>query len=109
MTAPFQPQDLRIVDPRPTRVPDAEEDTVRELLRARLEGDALTSALQALGLAPYDRHVVIETAFPAGDVCRNGHDRRQFSVLDRNGWAYCRRCKSIRAAATEKRRKEKVG
>ncbi|WP_336698236.1 hypothetical protein [Curtobacterium sp. USHLN213] len=98
MTAFFAPEDLRVVDPRPTaQVREPDVRIVRELLATRLTGDDLTLTLQALGLEPYETHRVPERAYADGDVCRNGHSRREHSFVDPKGWSYCRKCRSIRA------------
>lgn len=99
MTAYFAPADLRMVDPRPTARPTAtDESVVRELLGARLAGDDLTTALQALGLEPYERVVNTERTYAVGEVCRNGHSRIEHSFVEQHGWNCCRKCHSDRAA-----------
>jgi hypothetical protein len=94
----YAPEDLRTEDPRPAPPRDNEEAVVRELLIGRLTGDELTNALQALGLEPYERAATPLTAFTPSEQCRNGHNRRIHSSLDRRGWARCRKCDTDREA-----------
>lgn len=101
MTAFFTPTDLRTVDPRPAVAPTAaDERAVRELLSARLTGDDLARALEALGLEPLTR--TEHPDLPAGwkpakpgvtATCRNGHPRDQFSSVRNDGYARCRVCR----------------
>lgn len=101
MTTFFAPTDLRVVDPRPTAGPsESDESVVRDLLTARLSGDDLTRALQALGLLPYER--TLNPGMPANwkparpgvtATCRNGHPRDQFSSVRNDGYARCRLCR----------------
>lgn len=97
------PSDLREVDPRPTARPTAtDESVVRELLGARLAGADLTSALQALGLEPYERVPVTERTYGPGEVCRNGHSRAEHSFVEQHGWNRCRKCDSARAVKKQR-------
>lgn len=122
MTTFFAPTDLRVVDPRPAVGPsESDESVVRDLLTARLSGDDLTRALRALGLAPYERTVnpaardawmrpVREApkrvAAQSASVCKNNHDRRKHSKLDRRGHWYCVACQTARGEAIRARNAE---
>lgn len=100
MTTFFAPTDLRVVDPRPAVGPsESDESVVRDLLTARLSGDDLTRALRALGLAPYERTV-------KASACKNNHDRRKHSKLDRRGHWYCVACQTARGEAIRARNAE---
>lgn len=126
----YGPADLRWVDPRPTPAPSAsDEDVVRELLATRLSGVELERALQALGLAPYER-TLNESGRDAWTrrtskrykaererderrqrECPRGHSRAVHSARDSTGRIYCLTCKSAdgearRKAAAERRKQQ---
>lgn len=120
MTTFFAPTDLRVVDPRPTATPtEADEETVRELLTARLDGEDLTRALRALGLLPYERVLnpnardawtrqpapLVSEGVAPSTHCRNGHLRTEYTYVDINGALRCRQCRRIYDRERDAKRK----
>lgn len=107
MTSFFTPTDLRVVDPRATAGPsESDESVVRDLLTARLSGDDLTRALQALGLDDYERAhnpkardawtrtVTVRTPRDSTH-CIRGHLRSTYSRRTKTGQWRCRECERL--------------